>query len=68
MNSIESQHTASEQDDSDFSVMERLLVLLVVILAFAFVGRDDYTQEVERENAQLRASLTACHQINQAKE
>ena len=68
MNSIESQHTASEQADKDFSGLERVLVLLVVILAFAFVGRDDYTQEVERENAQLRASLTACHQINQAKE
>lgn len=34
-----------------------ILAILVILLAFAAVGSGDYADEVERENAVLRAAL-----------
>lgn len=45
-----------------------MMVVIALVIAFAVVGRGDYELELERENAQLRATAAGCRLAAQLRE
>ena len=46
--------------NTEHNIPQTLAVLLAIILLFALVGNGDYADELERENARLKAVAAHC--------
>jgi len=53
-----------QKHEDHLNAFQIAFVCIVLILAFALAGQGDYLQELETENAQLKASTAHCKAIS----